>query len=165
MLAWQVASAASSTPLEAPGSWRGGTVLVTAADAGRAVITVVDAAPGPVHQRCVAVTYDGDVAARVGLVVPDLAGALGPHLSWTVTEGTGGDPSCAGFTPLPGLAPYSGTLGAFAAVHGDGASGWGALAPTGGGQQRVYRVTWSVDDAAAQGAGAAFSLRWVARSA
>jgi hypothetical protein len=121
---------------------------------------------GTVLDRCIEVTYTGNIDPQpVLLYAAGGSGDLAPYLDLTIEFGpsTGGMfSSCAGFAPERTL--YAGTLAGFAAAHPDYASGVSAWDPAAGGEGRSFRFRISVqDDPAASGATATFGFTWEAR--
>src|SRR5829696_6536731 len=65
-----------------------GTVALSDNDAGSALYSVAGAVAGTTVDRCITVTYTGNMAADVRLYLPDAVGALGPYVDMVVTAGT-----------------------------------------------------------------------------
>lgn len=122
--------------------------------------------PGAPEQRCIRVTFHGDVdPAAVRLYAASASGALAPYLDLTVEMGpaqAGSFEDCGGFVPEAAL--FSGTLAAFGAGHGAYDTGLTTWDPVGPGESRTFRFTVAVqDDPAAEGLGAGFGFAWEAR--
>lgn len=147
-LVWQASYAAfTATTTNAGNSWTAGTVALTDDDASSAMFTASDLEPGSTGQRCIAVTYNGTLASAVELYIKpgELTGdtTLDDHVDLVVTEGTGGGfGSCTGF--VAGATAFTGDLASFAGAHTSFATGAGAWAPTGAGQARTYRFTYTL---------------------
>ena len=102
-----------------------GTVVLGDNDAGSALYSVMGAEAGTTVDRCITVTYSGDLAADVKLYLPDAVGALAQYVDMTVTAGSDPTPSfgdCAGFV-ADGAPVFTGTLQGFRTAHSNWASG------------------------------------------
>lgn len=144
-----------------------GTVALADDDSGTAMFSPTDLQRGATGSKCIVVTYNGSLTASVKLYVTASSGALAPYLDLTVEQGSGGTFSggCGGFTPASTI--YTGTLSAFALSATDHASGVGSFAPTGAGQSRTYRITYTLNASAptsVQNTSASADFRWEARS-
>ncbi len=144
-----------------------GTVSLSDDDSGTAMFSPTGLQRGASGSKCIVVTYNGSLAASVKLYVTSSSGALAPYLDLKIEQGTGGSFSggCGAFTPATTI--YTGTLSAFATAATDHASGVGTFAPTGSGQSRTYRITYTLNAAtpsSAQGTSASADFRWEARS-
>lgn len=167
LLVWHGTSAAFSTSTQNSGNAYGtGTVSITDDDGGTAPFTASNLQRGATGTRCVQVTYGGSLTGAVRLYLSASSGTLRSSLTVTVEEGTGGSfAGCGGFTPTSTL--YSGTLQAFATAASSWSSGVSAWTPTGPGQSRTYRVTYTLSPSAppsAQNSTAAATLTWEARN-
>lgn len=130
--------------------------------------------PGSTDTRCIKVTYNGSVTAQVRFYVASgaLTGTLGPYLRVSVSEGTvGAAADCSDFggtvTSLynPGDTDDAQTLSALAAANTSFASGLSTWQPTGSGQFRTYRITWTVlADNGGQNKTASVAFSWEARN-
>ena len=135
-----------------------GTVVLTDNDTGSALYSVAGAKPGTTVDRCITVTYSGDLDADVKLYLPDPVGALAPYVDLTVTPGTDSTPSfgdCTGFA-ADGAPLFTGTLQSFRAAHSGWANGLvdnpASTTKWGQGDTVTYRVQLAVQDTnAAQG--------------
>jgi hypothetical protein len=141
-------------------------VDLTDSGAGTAMFPDDVLSPGTVVDRCIEVTYAGNVDPQpVVLYAASTSGDLARHLDLTVELGasTGGSfAGCAGFAPDRTL--YTGTLAGFAAAHPGYDSGVTTWDPAGSGEARSFRFRISVqDDPAASGATATFGFSWEAR--
>jgi hypothetical protein len=146
-------------------SWEAGTVLLSDNDSGVAMFNATALAPGDGAQRCIVVTYDGNLAADVklfGVLEPGGTG-LENYLDLTVQRGSGTSADCTGFTSTETV--YGGTLGGFLADHTAFSDGAGTWAPTGAGQSSTYRFAWSLqDNNDAQGKNVEASFVWEAQN-
>ena len=152
-------SAFSSTTENPGNDLNAGTVVLGDNDAGAALYNVSGAKPGTAIDRCVTVTYSGNLPADVRLYLPDAVGALSQYVNATVTAGTDATPSfgdCTDFVAASGPALYTGTLGGLRGSH----SAWNNGLPTTPagktewtqGDTATYRVQLTVADTnAAQG--------------
>ncbi|RZU52770.1 hypothetical protein EV385_5593 [Krasilnikovia cinnamomea] len=165
---WQASSAAfTASTNNAANSWNAGTVALNDDDSSSAMFTASGLRPGSTAQKCIKLTYNGSLSGTVKLYSSAVSGALGPYLDLQVEEGTGGDfSSCTGFTPAGGPT-YTGTLANFGSTKTDFTSGVGTFAPTGAGQVRTYRITYTLNATtpdAQQGATASATFNWQAAS-
>ncbi|HEX8204919.1 MAG TPA: hypothetical protein VF587_02545 [Solirubrobacteraceae bacterium] len=149
-----------------------GTVALSDNDSGTALYDVSDARAGTTVDRCITVTYGGDVDADVKLYLPDAVGALAQYVDLTVTPGTDPTPSfgdCTGFV-ADGAALFTGTLQGFRTAHNSWANGLvdnpGSTTKWGQGNSVTYRFQLTVqDDNNAQGkATGTHRLMWEARN-
>lgn len=114
--------------------------------------------------KCIAVTYNGTVAAPVKLYGATPGGTgLGTYLNLTVEIGSVGSfSSCGAFA---GSSIYSGTVGAFSAMTtyaGGVSTTW---TPTAAGQIQVFRFTVTVqDNNAANGLTCTMPFTWEAQA-
>jgi hypothetical protein len=164
VMVWHASSAAfTATTSNGPSNWSAGTVTLSDDDSGTAMFNVSGLKPADNGSKCIAVTYDGSLAANVKLYA-SAAGTLGSYLDLTVEQGTGGSSgSCSGFTPAATI--YAGTLAGFASSASNYATGVGGFAPTGSAQTRTYRFTYTVqNNNAAQGASASGTFTWEAQN-
>jgi len=151
-----------------------GTVAISDNDMGGAVIGLpAGSRPTDSDAGCVTVTYEGSLPATVRLYATVTASgpSLAPHLTTTVTRGSGGTPSdCSGFTPdgvdygygTNGVV-FQGKLSAFPASYASGIANPPAAWTTG--ESHTFRFDVSLDnDQAAQGLDAESEFFWEARS-
>lgn len=151
--------ASTGNPANAFGT---GTVSLGDDDSGAALFSANSLVAGATATRCIVVTYGGSVGASVRFYVPSATGSLASALDMVVEEGTGGSAStCSGFS---GTQLFSGTLAALAATATNFGTGLGTFAPTGTGQSRTYRITYTVQAGAPTGATATAILQWEAQS-
>jgi len=158
LLLWGGADAVFSRVTATPtNNWSSGTVSLSDDDLGAAVFAVSSLVPASTGVKCIVVSYGGSVTAAVKLYVTGYSSsrALGAYLNLTVEEGSGstfagsGPASCPGFTPTGTI--YAGTVDHFATTSTAYASGVGAFAPTGAGQNRVFRFSYTLDATAPEG--------------
>jgi hypothetical protein len=149
-------------------SWAAGTVVLSDDDSATAMFASGAIVPGQSAAKCIAVTYSGTLAGVVRMYVTGLTGTLAPDLQLTVEQSTGGGfPDCSAFNSGAATQLFSGTLAAFAAQAYSFATGVGAWSPSGSGQTRVYRLTWTLSSSTAnsqQGAVAGCGLVWEAQA-
>ncbi|MDQ3740272.1 MAG: CalY family protein [Actinomycetota bacterium] len=166
-------SAFSSTTDNPGNEIDAGTVALSDNDAGSALYDVDAAHPGTTVDRCITVTYNGDLDSDVKVYLPDAVGALGQYVNVTLTAGTDPTPSygdCTGFVAAAGPPLYTGTLAALRTAH----SGWGNgldTSPEGASEwtpsdEVTYRLQLTMqDDNDAQGLGTgAHRIMWEARN-
>ena len=143
-------------------------VELTDSDAGTAMFADgVPLAPGIAEERCIEVTYAGDVDPRpVMLYASATDGPLAPYLDLTIEVGradVGIFGSCSGF--VPDSTVHSGTLAGFVAAHSSYATGAPTWDPAGSGESRHFRFSVAVqDDPAAAGLSAVFGFSWETRA-
>ncbi len=149
---------------------KAGTVVLTNDAGGTAVYSVNAATPGTTMTRCVVVSYDGTLPARVKLF-GSVSGGLAQHLTLEVVRGTkapAANGDCTGFTA--DTANHAG-LGAGVVWRGTLDTFPGSGAPL------VDPQTWNLDDdhayqfrltmssaEAAQGLSATMSFTWEAEN-
>jgi hypothetical protein len=105
----------------------------------------------PTEQRCIGVTNGGSVAVPVTMHLDGaLAGTgLGSHISMTIERGTrtttDNTSSCATFAP-DATSPtfFNDKLSAFPTARNSAIPDQGAPLPVG--QERAYRIRWTLDD-------------------
>ena len=164
---------AFSSSTENPGNKiETGTVALSDNDAGAALYDVTGAKAGDTVDRCITVTYSGDLDADVKLYLPDAVGALAEYVDMVVTPGNDASPSfgdCAGWT-ADGAAIFTGTLETFRSTHNSWANGLvdnpGNDAQWDVGDTVTYRVQLTLqDDNDAQGkVTGTHRLMWEARN-
>lgn len=163
-LVWQASTAAfSGTTANGSNSWSTGTVSLSDDDASSAMFSATGLRGGNTGNRCITVTYGGSVTSAVKLYASS-TGSLAPYLNLTVEEGTGGSfASCTGFSATSTL--YNGTVSGFSTASSAYANGVSSWAPTGSGQARSYRFTYTVQDTnAAQGLTGSATFTWEAQN-
>ena len=131
--------------------------------AGTALFGNETLAPGLTVERCIAVTFAGNVDVEsVRLYAAATSGDLAPYLDLTITMGeraAAPSSSCTGFAPSGTL--YSGTLAGFAATHPSYAAGLRTWNPSDAQETRAFRFSIAVrDDPAASGKTATFGFSW-----
>jgi hypothetical protein len=163
---WHASSAAfTATTDNAANNWTAGTVTLGDDDSNGAMFAATNIRPGSTGEKCIKLTYNGSLSASVKLYGTAVSGALSPYIDLVVEEGSGGNfGSCTGF--VASATDYTGTLAAFGSGKTDHASGVGSFAPTGAGQQKTYRIAYTVNAStpdSAQGAAANATFTWEAR--
>jgi predicted ribosomally synthesized peptide with SipW-like signal peptide len=164
---------AFSSSTENPGNKiDAGTVVLSDNDNGSALYDVSGAKAGTTVDRCITVSYSGDLDADVKLYLPDPVGALAEYVNMTVTPGTDPSPAfgdCTGFV-ADGAPIFNGTLDGFRAGHSSWANGLadnpGSTSEWAQGDEVTYRVQLTVqDDNDAQGkVTGTHRLMWEARN-
>ena len=156
VLVVQRSSAALSVEADTLAVVAAGTLELTDDDAGTALIDVSGLAPGRPIERCIAVTYSGNVVPAAVSFTAEVDGALGSYLTLLVEEGTGGSfDSCSDFVAVGvvstgRLADLSGVTVPVAVLRESPAS-------------ISFRVVVQlVDDGNAQGLATRFALTWEA---
>ena len=121
--------------------------------------------PGSPEQRCIRVTFDGDVVTGpVVLHAAEVRGALAQYLDLTVEVSPDGGAfgDCSGF--VPGATLFDGSLAGFGSAHGGYDSGLVGWTPSAPGEARSFRFTVSVRDVPeAEGLSAGFGFTWQTR--
>ncbi|MDX6214281.1 MAG: hypothetical protein QOF82_3368 [Frankiales bacterium] len=175
-MVWQSSYAAFSGTTSNPGnSLTAGTVTLTDAANGSAMLTATGLKPGSTGTACLELTYGGNLAAATKLYVAggDLTTTtpsnLAPYLTLKVDEGAGSAANCSDFVPSANDYNPTGstalTLTTFASSATSFANGVGAWMPAGAGATRDYRFTWTVqDNNAAQGLNATVTFTWEAQN-
>jgi hypothetical protein len=145
LLVWQSSHAAfRGSTTNAANSWAAGQVTLSDDDGDTALFTAVDLKPGATGQKCIKVTYGGNVtAAEVRILSAAPTGTLGAHLRLTVAMGTsGGFPACGAFapssTPINDV-PLS-TVGTKTSYAIGYSTSWAANP----GESRVFRFTYTL---------------------
>ena len=163
-LVWQASySAFSATTTNASNNWATASVTLTDDDANSAMFNATGLQGGSTGSKCIVVTYGSASPATVKLY-GTATGTLGSYLDITIEEGSGGTfADCTGFTS--GGTIFTGTLAGFATGSSSFATGVGTFAPTGSGQSKTYKITYTVQsDNAAQGTSASATFTWEAQS-
>ena len=149
-----------------------GTVTLSDNDSDVALYDISGAKAGTTVDRCITVTYSGNLDSDVKLYLPDAVGALAPYVDMTVTAGTDATPSfgdCTGFA-ADGGPVFTGTLQGFRAAHSGWANGLvynpGGGSEWGQGDEVTFRVQLTLqDDNNAQGkVTGTHRLMWEARN-
>lgn len=165
-------AALSGTTANAANSFSAGTVVLSDNDADAALLSLVNARPGPPVSNCLQVSYTGTLTAGVRLY-GTVTGALAPYVKVTVTRGTATAPSfgsCTGFTAdtanHKGLGAgilFSGPLSTFPTTFDTGLTDPTATWTTGA--KVSYRFSAEIMDTnAAQGLSSTAGFTWEARS-
>ena len=157
VLAGRTLAAFTGTTASSGNGVASGTVALGDDDSGAALFSVSSLVPGQSEQKCIVVTYSGSLAAAVKLYAEGYSSsrALGSYVNLVVQEGSGatfagsGPSSCPGFSASGTV--YSGTVDDFAATRTGYATGVGSFAPSGAGQSRVYRFSYTLDGAVPDG--------------
>jgi hypothetical protein len=162
VLTWTTSYAAfSATTQNGTNSWATGRVQL---DTDPTALFQVDRLwPGATGSRCLTVTSSGSVPGEVRL---HGAGLTGPALLTSairldVVQGTGTAADCSDFTPAATSPAFSRTLAAYPTGYTAGGSPWTVAGEPG--EQRVYRVSYTVDpnaDNATQSLTASMTLVW-----
>jgi hypothetical protein len=145
LLVWGASGAAFSGVTTGPASaWAAGTVSLTDDDGGTALFSATGLKPGSTGQRCIRVTYTGDVASGdVRLYSAAPTGTLGGYITLTVELGTVGTfASCGAFAASSTLINnvLLSTVGTKTDFAGGYSTGWTPAV----GQSRVFRFTYTV---------------------
>ena len=161
-------SAFSATTAPPASSWDAGTVRLTDDSRGTAVFSAGDLAPGEWEERCIVLESTGSLPAEVRLYATGYSttNGLGQHIEIEVASGSGGGyGSCAGF--VPNSVVYRGSLAGLAAAHNGFGSGVGSWQTSGGNEQRVHRITYTLASGTpntAMGGSADATFAWEAQS-
>ncbi len=142
-------------------------IELTDSDAGTAMFGNLTLAPGVTVDRCIEVTYAGNVdPGPVVMYAASTTGDLAPYLDLTIQIGTdtaGAFGSCGGFAPSATL--FTGTLGGFGTDHGGSGDGLPTWDPGDEQESRSFRFSVSVRDVpAAAGKSASFGFSWRAEA-
>jgi hypothetical protein len=145
-------------------AWSAGRVAISDDDGGSVQFAVTGAKPGDTGTKCIAVTYTGDLTVPVKLYASASSGTLRSYVTLTVEQGTGGTyADCSAITGVSTV--WTGNLTTFATTYSSWSTGVTAWTPTGSGQSRTYRISWSLDDDdLAANKSAAVTLTWEVRS-
>ncbi|MDX6228197.1 MAG: hypothetical protein QOI76_1587 [Frankiales bacterium] len=175
-MVWQSSYAAFSGTTSNPGnSWTAGTVKLTDAANGSAMLSATGLKPGSTGTACIELTYGGSLAAATKLYVAsgDLTTTtpsnLAQYLTLKVDEGVGSAANCSDFVATVNDYNPTGstaqTLATFASGTTNFANGVGAWMPAANGATKNYRFTWTVqDNNAAQGLNATVTFTWEAQN-
>ena len=147
-----------------------GRLVLSDDDAGNAMFNVAGLAPGAPVERCIHVTYGGNLdpgPIRLYAAAPP-TGDLAPYLRLTVEIGPDNADAfgnCASFTPTATVHPGTRTLADFAANLTSYDNGLDTWNPAGAGETRTFRFRLEVEDNnAAQAKSCTFGFAWEARS-
>jgi hypothetical protein len=138
-------------------------VRLTDSAAGTALFGNDTVRPGVTVERCITVTYGGNVdPGTVRLYAAPTSGDLAPYLDLTIDIGQRGvtaSASCTGFTGSSTL--FAGTLAGFASAHSSYATGRTTWNPGAGQATRSFRFSLTLrHDPAAAGKSATFGFSW-----
>lgn len=167
---WQGTNAAfTATTQNGANNWTAGAVTLGDDDSNTALFTAAGLVPGSTDNKCIRVSYTGNVAASVKLYVQSSAGTLAPYIDLVVEEGTGvGNvgtfAGCGGFSGTP---IYTGTLANFASTNSAWASGVGSFAPSTNTDFKVYKFTYTLNAATPNGmqsATCSATFQWESRA-
>jgi hypothetical protein len=155
----------AATTSNSSNSVAAGSVDLVDDDAGSALINVSAMKPADSVVRCIAVTYQGSIAAAAVRMYATSGGTgLGVYLDTTIEVGSGGAfGSCTGFSTTATL--FSGTLASLAAAHSNWSSGVVSFTTSSAPTSRTIRVTLTLEDNnAAQGLTATPTFTWEAQN-
>jgi hypothetical protein len=142
---WQASAAAfSATAANPVNSWTAGLVSLTDDDAGAAMFTATGLKPGTTGQKCIKVTYAGNLTAgEVKVYAAAATGTLASYVSLTVDMGAvGTSASCGAFAAAS--TPINGVLLSTVATKTDYSNGYSTgWSPTVG-DFRVFRFTYTL---------------------
>ena len=160
-------AAFSATTGNSGNSFTAGTVTIGDDDTGAMFVNLTGLKPGDAFDRCIRVTYTGDLGAGVKLY-GSVTGSLAPYLNLSVTRGskTSGSafPSCSDFTPdAGGGALFTDRLSAYPTGYDGGIADPGTSWAQDETHVYRFRVTVSSDNDA-QGKTATTSFTWEARN-
>ncbi len=159
-------------------SFTAGTVTIGDDDGGTAMFSALTGVkPGDSFTRCIVVTYDGSLPARVRMHGTTGGSGLDQYLSLTVTRGSKSSAfsSCGDFVAdsttyisgKPAGVVYDGTLAGYPDSTGNAIADPTSSSPETwtSGESHAYRVELTLqDDLAAEGKSATQSLRWEAEN-
>lgn len=149
-------SAFSATTQSSANNWAAGTVRLdsgankaaSGAGAGTATFTATNLKPGSTGAKCITVTSSGSLASTVKLYATDAktTNKLSSSIDLVITEGTGGDSTCTGFTPAGEI--FNDTLAKLGSKKSF-AAGVGAWTPDGTSPEtRTYKIVYTLNAAA-----------------
>ena len=157
-LVWNASYAAfTATTGNTGNTWTTGSVALTDDDSSTALFQLSGPIAPRTDQRCITVTYTGDLAASVAFSAAAPDDALATAMTAVVDTGTGDNATCSGFTDDGSADLYSGSL---AGLESAAAGTWTAPGTT----TKTYRITVTVPDAAPQGQTTNASFSWTATS-
>lgn len=165
-------SAFTSSTDNTGNAWNAGAISLADDDSGAAMFAAEDLQPGSTGENCIAITSDGSLESDIRLYADNAAQEQGldQYLQLEIVQGIGGGyGSCEDFVPATSDATvYSGTLAALTSTAVDHTSGIGSWASDGGGEERVFKVSYTLTDDApntVQGGSATVDLVWEGRTA
>ena len=169
-LVWRSTSAAfTATGANEANTWTAGHVMITN-ETTSLLFNVAGLKPGDTGERCIVVTYNGDLAASVKLYASASSGTLGQYIDFTIDMGSGGNyANCGAFSAESTAYPTDSnvTLQYFGTNRTSFATGVGSWTPAGAGQTKVYRFSYVVNPAMPDGAAsttAGVTFTWEARN-
>lgn len=168
-------SAFSATTQSEANNWAAGTVKLdsgannaaTGASVGTAMFSATGMKPGSTGAKCITVTSSGSLASTVKLYATDAktTNRLSSSIDLVITEGTGGDSTCAGFTPAGEI--FNDTLAKLGSKKSF-AAGVGSWTPGGTAPEaRTYKVVYTLNAAApnsTQDGTASMGFTWEAQN-
>jgi hypothetical protein len=168
-------SAFSATTQSEANNWKAGTVkldsgankAVNGASAGTAMFTAANLKPGSTGAKCITVTSSGSLASTVKLYATNAktTNKLSSSIDLVITEGTGGDSTCAGFTPAAEI--FNDTLAVLGSKKSF-AAGVGSWTPSGTAPEtRTYKIVYTLNAAApnsTQDGTASMGFTWEAQN-
>lgn len=179
-LVWQASYSAFTATTENPTSnWTAGTVALSDDDGGTALFTAANIKPNQPSSKCIKVSVPaGNLPSSVKLYAaqettptdlsPKTTKGLSSHIDLTIEEGAATGPgafaNCGAFAGSP---VFTGTLASFGSTKKDFGTGVGTWAPGATADYRVYKFTWTLNDAvpnSAQGGTASVAFRWEAQN-
>ncbi|GAA0811102.1 hypothetical protein [Spirilliplanes yamanashiensis] len=168
VMVWKASEAAfTATTANPTNNWAAGSVALVDDDSEAAMFNVSGLTPTGVStgEKCIAVTYNGSATAPVKLygAVPGGTGLAG-YLRLKVEMGTGGGfGSCTGWTETVADIFPDALMSTWTATGW--ANGLTTWTPTGTGQTRVFKFTYTlVDNNAANGKTASMPFTWEAQA-
>jgi hypothetical protein len=164
-LVWRASDAAfTGSTSNGANNWNAGKVSLSDDDSTTAMFSTAGAKPGSYGEKCIVITFTGNIASSVKLYAANYTGTLGPYISLLIEKGTAGDFSSCG-TGWTGTSVYSGTLSGFATASTTFATGVGTFTPSTNGTTAVYRFTWMLtDDNAAKSLTSGCDFTWEAQN-
>lgn len=152
-------------------AWAAGAIALGDDDAGSAMFTAGYLQPGSTGVNCITVASEGSLSSDIRLYADNASqtGDLDEYLQMEIVQGAGGGyGSCDDFVPdATDASVFSGTLRDLATTAVDHASGIGAWDSMGGGEERVFRISYTLAEAApntVQGGTAGVDLVWEGRT-
>jgi hypothetical protein len=149
-----------------------GTVTLASNSPATAMYSMSNAKPGDSAQKCIKVSYTGNLTANVKFYAASAVGSLGQYVNLQVEKGTqAGSPAagdCTGFAATGGDL-FNAALNTLGTTYAAGVAAPGPLAATwGNGDAVAYRVTATLSASApnaAQGLTTnSHALRWEAQN-
>jgi hypothetical protein len=167
-------SAFSATTQSSANNWAAGSVKLdsgankaASGATGTAMFTAANLKPGSTGAKCITVTSSGSLASTVKLYATGAKSTnkLSSSIDLVITEGTGGDSTCTGFTPASEI--FNDTLATLGSKKSF-AAGVGAWTPSGTAPEtRTYKIVYTLNAAApnsTQDGTASMGLTWEAQN-